>query len=28
MRLFTIYYILQTALQVSGDTLTHHQEHM
>jgi len=27
MQLYTVYF-LQTALHVSGDTFTHHQEHM
>jgi len=28
MQLYTVYYFLQTALHVSGDNFTHHQEHM
>ena len=28
MRLYTVFCSLQTALHVSGDTYTHHQEHM
>jgi len=28
MRLYTVLYSLQTALHVSGDIFTHHQEHM
>jgi len=28
MQLYTVFYSLQTALHVSGDTFTHHQEHV
>ena len=28
MRIQTVFYSLQTALHVSGDTFTHHQEHV
>ena len=28
MRLYTFFYSLQTSLHVSGDTFTHHQEHI
>ena len=28
MGLYTVYYFLQTAVHISGDTFTHHQEHM
>jgi len=28
MRVYTVYLLLQTALHVSGDDTTHHQEHI